>query len=81
MSSLLIRKFSPELKARLRQRAAKHQRSLEAEARAILAEALMNADVAEPHFAEVMTQLFGVEHGVELTIPRRTEARPLPELQ
>ncbi len=80
MTSLLIRKFSPELKARLHLRAAKHQRSLEAEARAILAEALTGADVIEPHFADVMAQLFGSEHGVELAIPARTEARPLPEL-
>lgn len=81
MTSLLIRKFSPELKARLHQRAAKHQRSLEAEARAILAEALTSADVIEPHFADVMTQLFGTKHGVELTIAPRGEARPLPDLQ
>ena len=81
MTSLLIRKFSPELKARLHQRAARHQRSLEAEARAILAEALTQSDVVEPHFADVMTQLFGAEHGVELTIATRGQARPLPDLQ
>lgn len=81
MTSLLIRKFSPELKARLHQRAAKHQRSLEAEARAILAEALTSAEAIEPHFADVMTQLFGKEHGVELTIAPRGEARPLPDLR
>ena len=42
----------------------------------------MKTEAGEPpHFAEVMTQRFGLEHGVELSIAARGEARPLPDLQ
>ncbi len=66
MHSLLIRKITPELKTRLHARAALHQRSIEAEARMILADGL--AEPAQPaaHWVTQMTALFGSENGVEL---------------
>ncbi len=73
MSGLLIRNFNPQLMTRLLQRAIRHHRSPEAEAYAILAHALLTPE-AEPHFADVMTQLFGTEHGVDLSIPSRADA-------
>jgi len=79
MSSLLIRKIAPELKASLHQAAAAHQRSMEAHARAILTEALRTPNIQAPHFVDVMTALFGGQNGVDLTIPARDAARPLPD--
>ena len=79
MSSLLIRKISPELKASLHQAAAAHQRSMEAHARIVLAEALRGPNIPAPHFAEIMTALFGPKNGVDLAIPQRDAARPAPD--
>ena len=79
MSSLLIRKIAPELKACLHQAAAANQRSMEAHARIILAEALRTPNVPAPHFVEVMTALFGGQSGVDLAIPMRDAPRPLPD--
>ena len=79
MSSLLIRKIAPELKASLHQAAAAHQRSMEAHARAILAEALRAPIIPAPHFADVMTALFDGQNGVDLIVPARDAARPPPD--
>ena len=78
MHSLLIRKISPGLKARLHARAALHQRSIEAEARSILTDALAERADSEPHWADAMLAAFGPEHGVELDLPERDAARELP---
>jgi plasmid stability protein len=45
MASLVVRRLSEETKERLRQRAARHRRSLEAEVRAILQRATQEAAV------------------------------------
>lgn len=78
MAQLLVRNLPDGVKERLRLRAEQHNRSLEAEARAILAAAV----TADP----VLSWLDGAaalreEHGgVELPVAERTPARPVDPL-
>ncbi len=65
----------PELKARLRVRAAHNARSMEAEARAIL-EAVLSAPEEDPtDLAAFARALFAPFGGVELELPPREPAR------
>jgi plasmid stability protein len=80
MHSLLIRKITPELKSRLHARAALHQRSIEAEARMILADGLAELEQPMAHWAVQMNALFGAEHGVELNLPARDTPRAPPDM-
>lgn len=73
MSVVTIRGLDPRVKAGLQKRAAEHGRSMEAEARAILAEAVL------PQGEGLFTALhrtFGDLGGVELEVPPRTPSRP-----
>lgn len=78
MAQLIVRKIDPELKQRLRERAAQKGRSMEEEHREILRLALTET-VSEPeNFASVVTDLFGPEHGVDLSDLRdRTPHEPI----
>jgi plasmid stability protein len=75
MASMTIRNLDDSLKAKLRVRAAEHGRSMEEEARVLLRDAL----AAPPHLLDVAQRLFGKRHGVDLKLPPRVKARPLPE--
>jgi len=70
MSAVSIRNLDDRVKERLRVRAAQHGRSMEAEMRAILTEA-----VSEPAddggLFHALLDAFGELGGVELDIPRR----------
>ena len=70
LSALSIRNLDDEVKERLRVRAARHGRSMEAEVRIILTDA-----VAEPREAPGMFQVlmdrFGKLGGAELELPPR----------
>ena len=68
MATLNIRNLPDEVHRELRQRAARHNRSMEAEARAILRSALDRPARAET-LTSIMRELFGPEHGVELEPP------------
>jgi antitoxin FitA len=72
MAALNIRNLDETVKRRLQIRAARHGRSMEAEARAILADA-----VSEPaHSAGLFTTIldrFGALGGVDLDLPSRGE--------
>ena len=75
LSAMSIRNLDARVKERLRVRAARHGRSMEAEARAILTDA-----VSEPGEAggllQAMLSRFGELGGVELDLsPRTAEAR------
>jgi plasmid stability protein len=53
---------------------------MEEEVRQIIREALLPAELAQPqHLVDLAVSIFGPEHGVELAVPARTEARPLPD--
>lgn len=70
LSAMSIRGLDERVKERLRVRAARHGRSMEAEARAILTDA-----VSEPGdgggLAQAIIDRFGAVGGVELDLPPR----------
>ena len=70
MTTLTIRKVDPALKEELRVRAARHGRSMEAELRHILKEALGGETRrAEPNLAEAIRRRFAPLGGVDLELP------------
>lgn len=73
MASIMVRNLDEDVKRRLRVRAARHGRSMEAEVRAILEESVSQQD----NFAEALMGTFGELGGVELDLPPRT-AQPRP---
>jgi plasmid stability protein len=82
MATLTIRNVDPELRQRLRVRAAQHGRSMEAELRQILKDAVggtAEIDQAEEvNLAEAIRRRFAPFGGVELDIPPRELAGPPP---
>jgi plasmid stability protein len=73
MSSLLIRDLDDEVKARLRMRAAEHGRSMEAEARAILAVAVSGRRPTRGLGSHIHDR-FAEIGGVDLEVPERSGA-------
>ena len=78
MPVLTIRNVPEETKARLRIRAAEHGRSMEAELRVILAEALA-VPAAPKNLGEAIHRRFAKFGGVELELPERSPAREPPD--
>ncbi len=66
MSTLMIRNVDPMLKEQLRVRAAHNGRSMEAELRRILSDALTDEGSREPNLAEAIRRRFAPLGGVEL---------------
>jgi len=80
MGSITIRRLDDDLKQRLRQRAARHGRSMEDEVRELLRTTLAT-DAGEPeNLAERIRSRFARLGGVELQLPAREPAREPPEL-
>jgi plasmid stability protein len=71
MATLMIRDLDEDVKARLRVQAAEHGRSMEAEARALLAAALTGRRPPRGLGSHIRDQ-FAEIGGVELDIPSRT---------
>ena len=72
MANLTIRNVDAAVKERLRLRAARHGRSMEAEARRILSEAVaIDRDEPEPNLAEAIRRRFAPLGGVDLELPPR----------
>ena len=70
MATLTIRNVDPELREELRLRAAMHGRSMEAELRHILKEALgAEKRRPEPNLAEAIRRRFAPLGGVDLDLP------------
>jgi plasmid stability protein len=70
MATLTIRNVDAAVKERLRLRAAQHGRSMEAEARMILSEAVTaDRDQHEPNLAEAIRRRFAPLGGVDLELP------------
>jgi plasmid stability protein len=75
MATLVIRDLDPEVKARLRRRAAANGRSMEAEARAALQEAVGSIRPSR-RLGTFIREQFAGTGGVELPVPERdSEAR------
>ena len=67
MATLTIRNVDAAVKERLRVRAARHGRSMEAELRSILSEAVRaDRDQPEPNLAEAIRRRFAPLGGVDL---------------
>ena len=72
MANLTMRNVDEAVKERLRLRAARHGRSMEAEARRILSEAVaVDRDEPEPNLAEAIRRRFAPLGGVDLVLPPR----------
>jgi plasmid stability protein len=80
MASITIRRLDDALKARLRVRAARHGRSMEEEARAILKAGLTADAAARPNLAEAIRRRIAPLGGVELALPPRELVRRPPKL-
>lgn len=72
MAALSIRDLDDSVKQRLQSRAARHGRSMEAEVRAILTEAVREIPDSAGLFTVLMDR-FAVLGGVDLEIPGRDE--------
>lgn len=78
MANLTIRKLDPSVKENLRQRAARHGRSMEEEARRILSETC--APEREPSNAfDQLRRHFREAGGVDLELPARRPGRQPPD--
>jgi plasmid stability protein len=81
MASLTIRGLDQETKTRLRVRAARHGRSMEAEARHILADVLVAQEDAPPTgLGSRIHARFSALGGLELDLPARSERPRSAEL-
>ena len=74
MTAITIRKLPPEVKQRLRLRAAANGRSMEAEARSIRLAALDQTQRADLTWIEQLIQVGEEVGGVELAIPEDEDA-------
>ena len=74
MASITIRNMDDEVKARLRTRAAENGRSMEAEARLILCEAV-GYEPGEQNLASIIRSYFGPSNGVDLELSPREPPR------
>ena len=77
MATLTIRDLDDELRAQLRVRAARHGRSMEAEIRAILREALARSQTSE-RLGSRIHQRFAAVGGFDVEPPERVEQPPTP---
>lgn len=73
MAAVSVRDLDEVVRERLRVRAARHGRSMEAEIRAILTEAV-TADEDSRGLAQTLLSRFGELGGVELELPARDDA-------
>jgi antitoxin FitA len=81
MATLTIRNLDDNLKALLRIRAARHDHSMEEEARSILRSALSNSEDEEASTGigtRIRNRLKDVG-GIELNLPHRSEKSRVPE--
>jgi antitoxin FitA len=82
MATLTIRNIDASVKERLRVRAAQHGRSMEAELRAIVTEAVeAPSGPPELNLAEAIRRRFAPFGGVDLELPPRTPAREPPTFE
>ncbi|MDE2875911.1 MAG: plasmid stabilization protein [Gemmatimonadota bacterium] len=78
MASITIRNLDDEVKTRLRVRAASNGRSMEEEARRILADAVERRTAPANGLGTALHELFKPYGGVELELPPRDPMREPP---
>ena len=81
MASITIRKLDDDVKSKLRVRAAGNGRSMEAEARLILAEAVDREPAPSEGLGTMIHELFKPYGGVELELPPREPMRDPPSFE
>ena len=81
MASITIRNLDDDVRARLRIRAAEHGRSMEAEVRIILRDAVSIAKHVPRDLAAFTRACFAPLGGVELDIPPRGPMREPPDFR
>lgn len=81
MASITIRDLEPELKERLRVRAARNGRSMEEEARVILRTAVTTSPTTQKGLGSAIRRRFEAAGGVELELPPRLPGREPPKLR
>ena len=82
MAAISVRDLNEDVAARLKVRAARHGRSMEAEVRAILTDILAGGEDDRPNLPQAIRERFADIGGVELEIPPRRDmprAADLPE--
>ena len=77
MASITIRNLDDDVKTRLRVRAANHGRSMEAEARLILRDAV-GRKPGSRDLVSIIRSHFGPTNGVDLALPPREPGREPP---
>ena len=78
MASITIRNLDDDVKTRLRKRAAGNGRSMEEEARLILADAVGREAAPAKGLGTALHELFKPFHGAELELPPREPMREPP---
>ncbi len=73
MAAISVRDLDEDVAGRLKVRAARHGRSMEAEVRAILTDAVTADADDRLNLAEAIRERFGSIGGAELDIPRRRD--------
>ena len=82
MAAISVRDLDEDVAARLKVRAARHGRSMEAEVRTILTDSLATDEDDRPNLAQAIRERFADIGGVELELPPRRDrprAADLPE--
>ena len=83
MAAISVRDLDEEVAARLKVRAARHGRSMEAEVRAILTDAVTAPDDERPNLAQAIRERFAAIGGADVHLPPRSDlprAADLPDL-
>ena len=78
MASITIRRLDERVKARLRLRAARHGRSMEEEAREILAKAVRETGPPTSNLYDAIRKIVEPLGGIELELPLRVAGREPP---
>ena len=81
MASITIRNLDNDVRTRLRVLAAKHGRSMEEEARLILAQAVGRQPVPAKGLGTALHELFKPFGGVDLELPPREPMREPPRFE
>jgi antitoxin FitA len=81
VASLTIRKLDDRLKKRLRLQAARHGRSMEEEARLLLAAGLEPSPGVAGNVADAIAAIMDPLGGVELDLPHRSSVREPPRFE
>lgn len=73
MAAISVRDLDEDVASRLKVRAARHGRSMEAEVRAILTDAVTAAEDEQFNLAQAVRERFAASGGIDLDVPPRCD--------